>query len=213
MTNKKVIEAALHLAVEKAWPRISLADIAGRAGVPLKEAFQVGASKTEILVALAEEMRDQTLDDVADQQPEGNAQDRLFDTIMLSLEAMEASKAGLAAIVAHVRRDPVTLIQLRAQLASTMKMILEASGIDSSGLRGALRVRVIGAVWTSTFLVWLEDDDAGLARTMAHLDRQLRRLSEWYARAGKLSRPLRKANEQDAPGPRTNGTDAQNTIH
>ena len=40
---------------------------------------------------------------------------------------------------------------------------------------GALRVPGLGMVYASVFGTWLEDDDPGLARTMAALDRRLRR--------------------------------------
>ena len=39
----------------------------------------------------------------------------------------------------------------------------------------ALRVAGLGLTYASVFRTWLEDDDAGLARTMAALDRRLRR--------------------------------------
>ena len=52
--------------------------------------------------------------------------------------------------------------------------MLEGAGIDSSGLAGAVRVRGLALIWLATFRVWLDDDEAGLAKTMAELDRRLR---------------------------------------
>ena len=53
--------------------------------------------------------------------------------------------------------------------------MLQAAGIGTDGAAGALRVAGLGLTYASVFRVWLEDDDPGLARTMAALDRRLRR--------------------------------------
>ena len=53
--------------------------------------------------------------------------------------------------------------------------MLAAAGIDGEGCRGLLRVQGLLAIYARVFPVWLDDDDPGLARTMAALDRRLRR--------------------------------------
>jgi hypothetical protein len=52
--------------------------------------------------------------------------------------------------------------------------MLTAAGIDTSGPRGAVRIAGLSSVYASVFRIWLEDEDPGLARTMAALDRRLR---------------------------------------
>jgi hypothetical protein len=56
-----------------------------------------------------------------------------------------------------------------------MHWMLEAAGIGTEGATGGLRVTGLAAVYASVFSIWLEDDDPGHARTMAALDRRLRR--------------------------------------
>ena len=56
-----------------------------------------------------------------------------------------------------------------------MGWMLEAAGIGTDGAGGSLRVTGLAAVYASVFRTWLEDDDPGHARTMAALDRRLRR--------------------------------------
>jgi hypothetical protein len=56
-----------------------------------------------------------------------------------------------------------------------MHWMLQAAGIGTDGLGGGLRVSGLALVYANVFRVWLEDDDQGLARTMAVLDRGLRR--------------------------------------
>ncbi len=210
MSKDQVIHAALEMAQEIGWRNVSLSAVCERAGVSLKDVFQVGSSKTEILEALLDQMRDRTLTELEGTGMEGTIRDRLFDAIMLTLEALDDMKGGIGAIANHLKRDPFTLFQLRPHLLSSMRMILESCGIDSSGVRGAVGIRIVGSVWTSTLFVWLEDDDAGLARTMAHLDRQLRRVGEWAERVPRSIKPARF----EGPSPSDSDLDSSpNTYH
>ena len=53
--------------------------------------------------------------------------------------------------------------------------MLRAAGIRSEGPDGQLRAAGLGTVYASVYRTWLGDDDPGLAKTMAALDRRLRR--------------------------------------
>ena len=60
--------------------------------------------------------------------------------------------------------------------------MLHAAGIGTDGVEGGLKVAGLASVYASVFRTWLDDDDPGLARTMAALDRRLRRGERTYAR-------------------------------
>ena len=66
-------------------------------------------------------------------------------------------------------------LALAGPVLASMHWMLEAAGINSEGAGGRLRVTGLAAVYASVFRTWLEDDDPGHARTMAALDRRLRR--------------------------------------
>jgi hypothetical protein len=53
--------------------------------------------------------------------------------------------------------------------------MLQAAGIGTDGAVGALRVTGLAVTYAGVFRVWLDDDDPGHAKTMAALDRRLRR--------------------------------------
>jgi hypothetical protein len=53
--------------------------------------------------------------------------------------------------------------------------MLEASGISSAGCRGRLTADATAALYLSVLRVFLSDDSPDLGRTMAALDRGLRR--------------------------------------
>jgi ubiquinone biosynthesis protein COQ9 len=62
--------------------------------------------------------------------------------------------------------------------------MLEASGVSTSGWRGALRVKTLAAVYLSVLRVWLDDGSPDMIKTMAVLDRRLRAAENWLGLAG-----------------------------
>jgi hypothetical protein len=88
--------------------------------------------------------------------------------------------------------------------------MLTAADIDSSGPRGMLRAQGLAMLFAQVLRVWLDDDDPGLARTMAELDRELGRgqrfagmlddLCRLVPRCPSLRRRRRRdADEDEAP--------------
>jgi ubiquinone biosynthesis protein COQ9 len=77
----------------------------------------------------------------------------------------------LRAIAQSSAVEPALLFNLFA----SQHWMLQAAGFATDGLVGALRVAGLASVYASAFRTWLHDDDPGLARTMAALDRHLRR--------------------------------------
>src|SRR5436305_1993893 len=57
--------------------------------------------------------------------------------------------------------------------------MLTAADIDAFGTRGMVRAQGMAVIYARTLRVWLDDDDPGLARTLAELDRNLARAQSW----------------------------------
>jgi hypothetical protein len=66
--------------------------------------------------------------------------------------------------------------------------VLDRAGLETGGFRGAARVMGLGAILMRTLPQWL-DDEPGLAKTMAALDRGLRRAETWARRFEPPERP------------------------
>jgi AcrR family transcriptional regulator len=167
----RIIAAALRLAGERPWKDVTIRDIAEAAGASLVEMRRDFASKGAILAAFARAVDDELLTTVptftADQAP----RDRIFDVIMKRFELLEPYKGGLKSIAASGPAGP----QFMKGLCASQAWMLNAAGIGTDGVLGAARVAGLACVYASAFRTWLEDDDPGLARTMAAVDRRLRR--------------------------------------
>jgi hypothetical protein len=64
--------------------------------------------------------------------------------------------------------------------------MLEAAGIGASGPRGRLRAQGAALMFARVLAVWVDDDEAGLDRTMAALDRGLASGERWDGFVGDL---------------------------
>ncbi len=170
----RIIAAALRLAETHGWRELSLGEIAAGAGIPLGEMRREFQSKGQILAAFSRAVDQAVLEKFAAPGPDV-PRDRLFDVLITRFEIMQPYKPAIR----RIREDLGTsfgeaLAQLRPALKSQYWM-LAAAGINGEGGRGMMRVQGLLAIYGRVFGVWLSDDDPGLARTMAALDRRLRR--------------------------------------
>jgi hypothetical protein len=77
------------------------------------------------------------------------------------------------------RRNPGLALALNAMAVRSQHWMLEAAGIGASGPRGALRAQGAALMFGRVVNVWVDDDDEGLDRTMAALDRGLSSAARW----------------------------------
>ena len=196
--EEKIIKAALRLAAKQGWTGLALADIAKSARVSLPALSKHFSSKTRILAAYGRRIDAEVLQAAADETLSGEAaRDRLFDVLMLRFDALAPEKAALKRIAADLRRDPLAAAPLARPMLQSMNWMLEAAGIDSSGIAGALRVRGLALVWASAFRVWL-DDGEDQSKTMAELDKRLRQGEEFLAGISRFNARRRSTFQKDA---------------
>ena len=162
-------DAALSLAEERLWADITLRDIAVAAGVTFADLYSKAPGKAALLERLSARF-DRAALTTAELEPAADPHDRLFEAVMARLEAMEPHRAALVAI-----GRSEGLAALGPRLPRTARALLEASGIDTGGLKGAARITAMTAVWTRILVVW-RDDEGALNRTMAEIDMQLKRM-------------------------------------
>jgi AcrR family transcriptional regulator len=197
-----IVAAAMRLAAERPWSDIPLAEIASAAGLGLIELYRLFPSKLAILDALARQADAAVLAVPADASGDASERprDRLFDVLMRRFDTLLPSRPGLRRIARDLRRLRLDALPAALVLPRSMGWMLEAAGISSTGLRGALRIRLLGVAYLAAFRVFLDDDSADLTRTMAALDRALRRVEPFLALPeAEAAAPPDDAASQQAP--------------
>lgn len=174
----RILAAALALAAERPWREISLADIAEKADLSLVDLKASFDSKAEILVAFSGLVDDEMLRRAPKRASDQSTRDALFEVIMSRFDALGPYRVALKSIAGSGFAD---IAHLRAVM-NAQHWMLAAAGVNTDGPVGAARVAGLATVYASVFRTWLDDEDPGFARTMAALDRRLRRGESALAR-------------------------------
>ena len=168
----RIIDAMMRLAAAHDFRDIGLADIAAEAEVPLSTLRRNFDGKLGILAAFSRRIDEQVLDK-GPAEGEG-ARDRLFEVLMRRFEALVSYRDALRRIMRSARRD-LRLARSLHRIAKRSQMwMLVGADIHKGGLVGRLAVEGAVLAYSDVLSVFLDDDD-DLARTMARLDRSLRR--------------------------------------
>jgi ubiquinone biosynthesis protein COQ9 len=167
----RIVHAAMQLAGSKPWADVAMLDIAEAAGVTLVDLKKEFPSKAAILIGFSRAVDDVVLKAVTKRTPGAPARDALFEVLMSRFDAMQPYRAGLRSIVGAGLPD----MAMMQRLFSSQAWMLNAAGVPLNGVGGTVRVFGLTSVYAAVFRTWLDDDDVGQARTMAALDRRLRR--------------------------------------
>jgi AcrR family transcriptional regulator len=175
----RLIDAALSVIAQHGWRRLSMAEIAAAADLPILSVYRVFPSKPAILCAffcrIDEAVLAIPLDAAADERP----RDRIFDLLMRRFDALQPYRGTLVVLSRELPMDPLGALAAAAGLLRSMAWMLEAAGIATGGIGGAVALKLTTAAYVATGRVWLRDESPDLASTMAALDRRLRGIERW----------------------------------
>jgi len=113
--------------------------------------------------------------DMAEEPP----RERLFDVLMRRLEALAPHKDAIRSLMRSARRHPGLALALNGLAVRSQQWMLTAANIDAAGPRGMLRAQGVALLFARVLRTFVDDEDEGLARTMASLDRALARGQRW----------------------------------
>ena len=175
----KAVDALMALLAEHSFAEIGLAEVAGRAGIKLSQLRAEFGSTLAILAAHIKDIDRIVLAGGDAAMAEESPRDRLFDVLMRRLEALAPYKASTRSLMRSARRNAGLALALNALTTRSQRWMLEAAGIGAHGPKGALRAQGAAFMFARVLAVWVNDDDDGLDRTMAALDRGLASAERW----------------------------------
>jgi AcrR family transcriptional regulator len=182
--RERIVAAFMGLLAEGPIEEIERAEIAARAGVSLAALRGEFGSVLAILAAHIKDIDRTVLSGGDADMAEEPARERLFDVLMRRIEALAPHKEAIRSLLRSLRRHPGLALAVNGLAVRSQRWMLTAAGLDSAGPPGALRAQGLAVLFARVLRVWVDDDDPGLARTMAALDRELASGQRW---AGFLS--------------------------
>ena len=173
--REKIIAAFLTLLADKPIERIGFAEIAEASGVSLAQLRGEFPSTLAILAAHMKSIDRAVLSEDFGDVEEEPARERLFDVLMRRIEILAPHREAVRSLTRSARRNPPLALALNSLAVRSQQWMLTAAGIGASGPRGMIRAQGLAALFGGVLRTWIHDDDPGLARTMAALDRALAR--------------------------------------
>src|SRR5262245_22662714 len=178
-SREKIIEAFMAILAEKRFEQIGFREIAARSGVSLAECRNTFSSTLFILAAQIKEIDRKVLEggeaEMADEPP----RERLFDVLMRRLEILSPHRAAVRSLLRSAGANPGLACALNSFAVRSQQWMLTAADIDAAGPRGLVRAQGLALYYARVLRVWVHDDDPGLARTLAALDRELGSAHQW----------------------------------
>lgn len=184
----RIIAAFLALLAERPYEEIGLGDIAARAGVTLADFRAEFSSAFGVLAAFIRDIDRQVLAGGEGDMTEEPPRERLFDVLMRRIEALQPYRAAVRSLMQSARFNPPLAFALNQLSVRSQQWMLTAADIDARGPAGMVRAQGLALLFASVLRTWVDDDDPGLARTMAALDRGLARGGQWAALLNDLCR-------------------------
>jgi AcrR family transcriptional regulator len=198
---KVALATALDLAAQRGWRDLTMEDIATEGGITLVQLHDAYGSKGAILDAFADQVDAAVLAGDSADLAGDPVRDRLFDVVMRRFDALGPHKDAVRAILRDTGSDPCAAIGGACRLRRSMRWMLEAARVDTSGLGGLLRVKGLMAIYADVMRTWLRDDSEDLAKTMALLDKRLRQADRLLATVCRMAPRGRAQPDETAEQP------------
>ncbi|MDR3495797.1 MAG: TetR family transcriptional regulator [Ancalomicrobiaceae bacterium] len=210
-----IIDAALALAAERSYLSVGLADIAKKADVPLEALRARYDGRIAILDDFARSIDERMLAGHDAASASESPRDRLFEVMMRRFDALAAYRPGLRGLRRVALRNPMFAALMNRIAVGSGRWVLASAGIEPSGtfapVRSLARAQVLALITASVIPTFLDDDENGLPKTMAALDKALARLDRFAKSVSRFEdacdqlvscRPKkRRTPEPDSPPP------------
>lgn len=174
----RAVAAALDLSSRMGWDMVTMADIADKAHVSLADLSEVFDGKDDILVAYGRALDKKTLAAFPDIDLSISERDRLFDILMERFDLLNDDREAVVSILKSFLPDPKQAVISLPHLGRSMAWMLEAAGVSTSGIKGAIKVAGLTVLYLNVLRTWMKDEAADMSETMASLDKSLSRAEQ-----------------------------------
>jgi hypothetical protein len=186
--RRDLARAALTLAASTPWRDITLQRLADAANRPISDLY--GATLGEAIDCVEEAFDRAIAEDIDALDPSQSVRDRLFELMMRRFEAMEGHRAAVLSMEQGADRDPTLLAAAHQRHVRCARWVLALAGLEADGMTGQARAQGLGVIIGQARAAWRADDAGDFAKTMASLDKNLRRAEEMFGRwAGFEAKP------------------------
>lgn len=171
----RLAQAALQIAAQ-GWERVTAATLAKAVPCSANEAADFLATPCRTMRDLADFITRQTLKNYT-HDSRTSPRDALFELLMLRFDVLQSYRAGILAIADASKRDATLAMALAAAQPPQWHTMLHVARIKRIT---PLHQAGLGVIYASAMHAWRHDTSSDLSKTMAALDKQLRRAERLF---------------------------------
>ncbi len=210
MTEPRTLfaQACLALAAEKDWRDVSLFDIAAEAGRAVVDFYPL--TPADAFETIDDHFDGKAAEGAAAPDPDALARDRVFEAAMRRFEAMEEERAGVLALDKAMERDPIARAASFGRAGRSARWLLALAGENAEN---PARVQALALVLIQARAAWRTDEAGDFAKTMAALDKGLRRAESFFESVGRVFKPGQARARSSEAGPEGEGKPSSRPAH
>jgi AcrR family transcriptional regulator len=201
----RLIAAAFAEAERRGWRGLTIPSLAKRAGLTVGEAYKVAPDMASLLDVYAGRLDAEVAQELGLQPSTGPWRERVFDAFMLRFDAMLKDRDALRVIFIDDSRDVVALPRALMRARRSMARMLDAAALSDDALVARAASLALVPLYARIFKVWLKDEP-DQAKTMAALDKALRRIERWLARTAPARHRFQPEAGESEPTPEPGST-------
>ena len=194
-----ILTVALTLVAERGWRGFGLVEVARRTGLTLAQVHAELPGRAAVIPALGRRLDASMLAIRPDELDAMSPRERLFELLMRRFDAMVPYRPALRRLARDAAGDPQAMLASLCNLHRLAGWLVDAAGRPAGGLRGAVARKAVIAAYARAFRVWLDDDTADQARTLAELDKSLQHLESLARWGGRFCRRREGGEAAAAP--------------
>lgn len=171
------VRVALDLAAEQDWSFVDFDAIAQKADIDASDVEYAFDDKSDLLRHYGRMIDLAVLENLG-ATSEDPVRDRLFDLLMERFDILNKDRAAILSIMISIKSDPKEILFSAPALCKSSTRMLEASGVDTSGLTGMLKISGLSALMLNAMRIWIKDMSDDMSKTMAAIDKDLGRAEQ-----------------------------------
>ena len=104
--------------------------------------------------------------------------DMLFEIIMARYDILNEYRISVKNIINHFMSRPQDALKVIPKSIESKILIATFANINLNGIQGAVKIKIIFALYYITLFTWFNDEDESLEKTMSVLDNYLNNIEK-----------------------------------
>ena len=104
--------------------------------------------------------------------------DMLFEIMMARYDILNEYRVSVKNIINHLISRPQDVLKLIPKSVESKILIATFANINLNGIQGAIKIKIIFALYYITLFTWFNDENESLEKTMSALDKYLNNIEK-----------------------------------